>query len=107
LTSRTLLSPLLAAAITLLVLAAVREPYSGTELAVFVALWTSCMAAVRTTVWRITPPARATSPAPGGAAILTVTPKAVASERTIVRQSRSTATTSTGCSSSVSLPPAA
>lgn len=58
LTSRTLLSPLLAAAITLLVLAAVREPYSGTELAVFVALWTSCMAAVRTTVWRITPPAR-------------------------------------------------
>src|SRR5690606_32551172 len=58
LTSRTLLSPLLAAAITLLVVAAVREPYSGMRLLTFVALWTLTMIAVRRTVWRFTPAAR-------------------------------------------------
>src|SRR5690606_13969690 len=58
LSSRMLLSPLLAASITLLVMAAIREPYSGTRLATFVAMWALGMILVRRTVWRFTPPAR-------------------------------------------------
>lgn len=58
LTSRTLLAPLLAACITLLILAAAREPYSGFHLLTFIVIWTLGMVLVRRLVWRFTPPAR-------------------------------------------------
>lgn len=58
LSSRRLAAPAIGATATLLVLAVLREPYSGTKLAMFAALWTSLMLLARLVLPRFWPPIR-------------------------------------------------
>jgi len=58
LTSRRLAAPMLGATGALLVMAVLRESYSGTKLATFALLWTLLMVAIRLTLPRFWPPIR-------------------------------------------------
>lgn len=56
--SRRLAAPLLAALLTLFISASLREPYSGSQLAIFTVVWTAGMLLLRLTVPKLLPPLR-------------------------------------------------